>query len=385
MVVGEPFVELEGREPEEISALTKLDRSLLHVFVCGGGFGEAVVVALPSRGWLVVDGCTARAPLGSTGVPLSVLERFGPPKEEDPFEIVVLSHPHEDHAAGFAQLVDAHPPRRVMVTARAPEGPFLHDAMSALLTGASSAPTSARLVHGEVLAAIRAVRRLVDEGVELVPGVEPTSLMLGEAQIAVRGPHPCPHLDGVFGDLAGGRRDRANHASIVLELAWRDARVVFTGDLPTSPPTGLSCLLDRHGHLSNHDLLKLPHHGSEGAHEPRLLAANSRTHRAWTVTPYSRSRLPRVEAVRGLLEREQAVHLSARPAAWAELPPDPVAIGDVQLRRETEPTGDTFADSADDVTPTEHDPLDPVWAFALDAQGHVVGRWRGGAARRIVA
>ncbi|MBK8939656.1 MAG: MBL fold metallo-hydrolase [Polyangiaceae bacterium] len=94
-------------------------------------------------------------------------------------ELVVLSHPHEDHAAGFAQLVDAHPPRRVMVTARAPEGPFLHDAMSALLGGSASAPTSARLVHGEVLAAIRAVRRLVDDGVEVVAGIEPTSSRSG--------------------------------------------------------------------------------------------------------------------------------------------------------------------------------------------------------------
>ena len=385
MDLGDDGVERERREPEELSALTKLDRSLLHVFVCGGGFGEAVVVALPSRGWLVVDGCTARGPLGSKGVPLSVLQQFGPPMDADPLELVVLSHPHEDHAAGFAQLVDAHPPRRVMVTARAPEGPFLHDTMSALLGGSASAPTSARLVHGEVLAAVRAVRRLVDDGVQVVAGIEPTSLTLGETQIDVRAPNPCAHLDGIFGDLASGRRERANHASVVLELSWRDARIVLTGDLPTSQPTGLSCLLDRHGHLADHDLLKLPHHGSEGAHEPRLMSPTTRTHRAWAATPYSRSRLPRLEALRDLLGREGAIHLSARPAAWAQLPSDPVGIGEIRLRREAEATGDPFADGADDVTPIEHDPLEPVWAFALDAAGHVVGRWRGGAARRIVA
>ena len=41
-----------------IAALgASLDRSLLHVFVAGPGYGEGIAIALPGQGWLLLDGC----------------------------------------------------------------------------------------------------------------------------------------------------------------------------------------------------------------------------------------------------------------------------------------------------------------------------------------
>lgn len=44
-----------------LSDLVAIDRSLLYVFVIGPGRGEGIAVALPTSGWLTIDGATSAA------------------------------------------------------------------------------------------------------------------------------------------------------------------------------------------------------------------------------------------------------------------------------------------------------------------------------------
>ena len=88
---------------------TPLNRSLLHVFVVGPGRGEGIAVALPERGWLLVDGATSdlgRPPL------LEILERWKA-GDDDRIEWALLSHPHDDHVDGFAEVINAQPPAAI--------------------------------------------------------------------------------------------------------------------------------------------------------------------------------------------------------------------------------------------------------------------------------
>lgn len=88
-----------------------LDRSLLHVFVAGPGYGEGIAVALPHSGWIVLDGC--RVSTGHLPI-LSILDRWRSPTE--PVDALLLTHPHTDHAFGIRETIEGTAPRRIGVT-----------------------------------------------------------------------------------------------------------------------------------------------------------------------------------------------------------------------------------------------------------------------------
>lgn len=84
-----------------LESLSALDRSLLHVFVAGPGYGEGIAAALPGSGWVLLDGCRVsrgRLPL------LEILNRWRLPGE--PIEAFLLTHPHTDHAFGVRDLLE---------------------------------------------------------------------------------------------------------------------------------------------------------------------------------------------------------------------------------------------------------------------------------------
>ena len=88
-----------------------LDRSLLHVFVAGPGYGEGIAAALLHSGWIVLDGCrvsTGRLPI------LAILDRWR--ASTDLVEALLLTHPHTDHAFGIRETIENTAPRRIGVT-----------------------------------------------------------------------------------------------------------------------------------------------------------------------------------------------------------------------------------------------------------------------------
>lgn len=144
--------------------------------------------------------------------------------------------------------------------------------------------------------------------------------------------------------------------------------------------------------LGSHAALKVPHHGSAEALHPDLMPA-APAERAWVVTPYNSSRLPKVadmDALPWILSRQSSVLLTGVPASKtlqaAEPAPAIVRISQLRSRFALQPVGEPFMDSEGvELTPGDAcAPLDPVWAVALDGAGAVVGRWRGRAAIEVV-
>jgi glyoxylase-like metal-dependent hydrolase (beta-lactamase superfamily II) len=96
-------------EPVDLDALGALDRSRMHVFVAGPGKGEGIAIALPGKGWILIDG--AQAALGDPSL-LAIVERWRSPAN-DPVELCLLSHPHDDHVDGFVDVVEKLSPKRI--------------------------------------------------------------------------------------------------------------------------------------------------------------------------------------------------------------------------------------------------------------------------------
>ncbi|ATB44478.1 MBL fold metallo-hydrolase [Corallococcus macrosporus] len=309
--------------PASLESLTRLNREWLHVFVAGPGQGEGLAVALPERGWLLVDGCSTadgRFPLEE------VLRRWRGPAD-DPLHAMVLTHPHEDHVEGFAELLEELNPENVAVAAAAAPGKTLLDVARELIRGVDEAAPE-RLLSRKVVAAMRAVDTWEDRNPGRLMGLsDGMSLPLkGRASVEAR----APDAEGIkaFLDakgLASRLRKQANHLSLLLEVRFGTLCLVLAGDLPflnarggTPVPTGWETASRRHSHLGSHHGLKVPHHGSTEAMHPGWMTPRGTDSRAWLVTPYNSSKLPRLTRLEGLprlLEHEPEVLLTAIPAS----------------------------------------------------------------------
>ncbi len=379
---------------QDLDALGALDRELLHVFVAGPGQGEGIAVALPGSGWVLVDGCTTGR--AGDGLPLLEIVTRWRASEDEPVLAMVLTHPHQDHAGGFAELVEELDPQAIGLA-----GGDLLGAGKAVFEPAKAASDRRRV--GAVYAAIMAIDRwredhpgkllALHQGAALPVGSSPASVVARapEAQLLAR----------FLSDPGAGRRlkQEANHISIVLEIEHGTARIVLTGDLPryragtlAAVPSGWDQVLAVRAELGGHTALKVPHHGSAEALHPDLMPAAT-AERAWIVTPYNSSRLPRVAEMNGLprlLGWQPSILMTGVPASKAlqaeEPAPGLVRIAQLVSRVSSQPVGEPFLDTGGvELTPGDAgEPLDPIWAVAVDRAGALVGKWRGRSALEVV-
>lgn len=378
----------------DIDSLETLNRELLYLFVAGPGQGEGIAVALPGAGWLLVDGCTTG--MTRSGLPLlEIIERWRA-SNDDPVVAMVLTHPHQDHAGGFAELVEALDPCAIGLA-----GDLLSAAKPAFETTRSA---SDRLRSGAVRAALQAIERWqVEHAREILALHQGVTLPVAGSPANVIARAPEAGLLTRFLREPGVRqrlKEQANHVSIVLEIEYGDSRVVLTGDLPryhtgsrTAVASGWDQVLSVRSELGDHSALKVPHHGSADAIHPGLMPAAASDERAWIVTPYNSSRLPKVanmDSLPLLLRWQPSILLTGVPVSkklQAEQPPPGiVSVSRLASRLSSQRVGEPFLDAGGvELTPGDAcEPLDPVWAIAIDRTGAVAGRWRGRAALEVV-
>lgn len=376
-----------------IRDLERLDRRLLHIFLAGPGQGEAVAIALPVSGWLLIDSCRT----ADEALPPEELYQLFRTDAADRV-LLLLTHPHRDHASGFDELLEACNPERVAVTGLTPPQQNLLDALSAWEEQVRrlGRVDSERRVAQEVLQALRAVRSWSrahpDSLLPLHEGVEP---IFEEISARICAPDP-EQLRMRMQDGTALDSDHANALSAVLRLRFGKALALLGGDLPVSKsgsevPTGWNHVMRSYPELAQHLCLKVPHHGSRDALHPDLLGANPTTDRAWMLTPFNSSGLPRLDDEDGLdilLQRQSPVLVTARSlskkfqAADAE---GRVVRADLARQTQALKRSRTFREGDTLLTrTTARAALDPIWCVAIDHGGAVVGRWRGTAAVEVM-
>lgn len=369
-----------------------LDRTKLNLFLAGPGRGEGIAIALPAPalGWIFVDGCK----VDSGEFPLREIwttHRQG----DEPTQGILLTHPHDDHCEGMLELIDAAAPRWLAcVATHHGDGGSLRQEILArrddplLVDGTPLALALARV--RSLLARIqtmwnwgRAERVLLRAGGRL-------PLDRADIQIDVVSPDPDGAAAFFAGkDLPARIRSRANELSAVLLVRYGASRLVLGADLPehdhgVGPRTGWTKVLATYGDLPGSHLLKVPHHGSDGAQHPRIVGPGVAPLDAiWTLTPFqggTKRPVPKLrdgKGVAALLAGHASVHLTSLPGGWEAIlptdrvvpidalrpipPPVPAVAGATDTSLETPPCG----------------PLDPVWLFTLDDAGHVTAKHGG--------
>lgn len=382
--------------PDEPGLPEALDRSLLNVMVAGAGFGETVVVALPERGWIVVDGAGPHR----TPQARRLLERYT--CDDEPIELLLLTHPHADHYYGFVEMLDdarlGPLIRKIGCVGEYLGGPAdrtttLAREVEAALQGLDQLDPNAWRELGRarnVLERIAAEwRRNPDRVFQAKANAR---LSLGAVSLTVLS--PAPHQTQAFfegDDLATRIRTRANDLSVTVHLDFGDTRVLLGSDLPervnrVTVESGWTSVRERTAELAAHHAYKVAHHGSANA-IPEAMHRTAQSPRLWTATPYNRGAgLPRFEdgeGVEQLLQLEPELHLTGMPVSTrAQLPMPPAITRSALLPRLREVRGPLGALGPPVATGAigVASPEQCVWAFAMDAEGRRRGVWRGSAA-----
>jgi competence protein ComEC len=198
----------------------------LEVTLLDVGQGDAILVETPDGQVVLIDGGPSVGRLlNELGAAL--------PRSEHRVDLVVLSHPQEDHITGLVGLFDRYDVGAVLAGPR--EGSIgAYDALRERIASAGV----------PVLVAERGLVADLGDGVEL----------------EVLGPPP----EGVHKGA-----DELNENSVVLQLRYGDVSFLLTGDLGF---LGEEALL-RSGADLHSTVLKVGHHGSDGSTSTAFLDA----------------------------------------------------------------------------------------------------------------
>jgi len=188
------------------------------------GQGDAVLIQTPEGKNLLLDG----GERGAGGTVIAYLRQQG----VTALDLVIASHPHEDHIGGLLEVLTAFPVKTLL------------DSGYVLGT-----PTQERLLE------------LVRErGVRYRLGRAGNVIRAGPCTLEVLAPEE-PLLHDTESD--------ANNNSLVLRLIYGQTAFLFTGDLEEA---GRQRLL-RHGREVRSQVLKVAHHGSRNGTDEKFVAA----------------------------------------------------------------------------------------------------------------
>ena len=82
--------------------LPRIRKDLVNITVFGPGFGESIIIYIPSLGWGVIDSCIHRA----KNVTINPALEFLKSQNVTRLSFLVLTHPHNDHFQGLNLLIE---------------------------------------------------------------------------------------------------------------------------------------------------------------------------------------------------------------------------------------------------------------------------------------
>lgn len=197
----------------------------LKIIACDVGQGDAILTIYGNL-QILTDG-------GGNNKVLDCLARYSPFWDRE-IELVVLTHPEEDHFSGLVEVF-----RRYKVD-------------NFLVNKVESSTSS----YGVLKKAVGSSRSRV------INPHEGMVIRFGLIQMDIL------HPSGIF---SPGKSASPNVYSIVYELKFKDFEALFSGDIA---PKNIEELLGK-GLISRVDYIKIPHHGSRNGITPELLEATN--------------------------------------------------------------------------------------------------------------
>lgn len=258
----------------------------LTVTVIDVGQGDSILVQAPSGRTMLVDGGgTPGQEAGGYDVGREVVVPALLARRVGKIDVLVITHPHDDHIGGLPAVLEAVPVGLVL-------DPELETKSEAY-----------RRLEEEIRKQRVPVRR----------ATEGQQLDLGDGiHVEVLNP-PDPRLTDTGSDV--------NNNSVVMHLTDGPLSVLLTGDIERAGAERIA----RRGEAVRSTILKVPHHGSEGAAIPQFVDAVRPQLAVISVGAHNQFGHPSEQMLRELervgakvmrTDREGAVTIRLRPPEW---------------------------------------------------------------------
>jgi len=205
---------------------SQLPDGKLHVIICDVGQGDAAYIKFPDGKDMLIDG----GPGGKTPKVLGCLGTYMPLFDRT-IDIVVLTHPQEDHLGGLGEVMKRYEVKN-----------FVHSDVGNTTFGYEN--IQKLITEKHITERIVGTGEKITIGTALISIVWPESSFLAEKKAS--------NVLGV---------SNVNDASVVLKLSYGMFDAVFPGDADSHVDSELTKypLLDSDGI----EVLKVPHHGSK--------------------------------------------------------------------------------------------------------------------------
>jgi len=219
----------------------------LHVMFCDVKQGDAMIVRFPDGRLMMVD----TGP-GATG--LACLGKYLPFFQKT-IDILVISHPQEDHAAGLPAILSRYRVTHIIHAGARPRGD-LGKEIAAIL-GTKQVTEHMMYAGDSIVVGGVAVR-------SLSPAAPLDNQYISWKQ------HSLAHTDADTSAVLGATSSDMNMDSIVLHLAYGDFDVILTGDADAKSQSSLEPIHVADGRV---ELLKVPHHGAKNGMSESFLTS----------------------------------------------------------------------------------------------------------------
>lgn len=309
-----------------------------EVSVFGPGVGECLVVHLGDQKWLIVDSCLSRD--ASQSVAAEYLVSLGLNLAEV-VHWILLTHWHDDHVKGAADLVEKCPLARIYHPAA--QHPDEYVALAETLSPSGFALDRGTSGVGELAKILRVLQErasrdknyVLDKFGPAIAGQEiashtvsgmrvrakalsPGNVEFNKALLSLRALMPQPGQPRTV-----LTRPTRNHTAVALWVEFGDQAALLGSDLEEegNQYTGWSVILRDHHPETKAQLFKVPHHGSETAHSDAVWEELLVPRATAVTTTYSRSGLPTAADVVRIKQRTDVFGCTTVPRAYPRRDP----------------------------------------------------------------